>query len=279
MPLTPFVMLLLLALLTGALLSYPFAVLATKSRNQDLLKKNSEFWNGEVNWYREWNFQLVAELSQARSVQQDVLARVSHELRTPLTQIIGYCDLLTLLKAEQLDPEARQYLGQIEAAGWHLTALVDRLLCLHPEGEAEEGRTEEKIQTLAAEAARKEITLVLPVVPEGEILLPLLENAIKFTPVGGSVRVEREVLTDRVYLRVTDSGVGIREEDREKIWDPFWQAEPALRRVHGGLGLGLPALKRRMEEVGGAVEVESVPGETTFCVMLPRNPGCLSVAA
>jgi signal transduction histidine kinase len=137
------------------------------------------------------------------------------------------------------------------------------------------------IQPLA-EAKGLEFGLAVPEAPTvlrtdpgklRQILLNLLSNAIKFTE-AGSVGLAAGVDERGVRLQVSDTGIGIAPEQRERVFEPFWQADHSRTRQAGGTGLGLSVTRRLAELLGGTVEVESAPGRgTTFTVRFPARPG------
>jgi DNA-binding response OmpR family regulator len=208
------------------------------------------------------------------------LANLSHELRTPMNGIIGMADLAmgTLLSAEQ-----RDYLQVIKSSSMSLLTLINDLLDFSRlvAGDLSLARmefnihncVEDTVGALIAQAVRKGIVLTWrtdPNVPDllvgdpgrlRQVLRCLLDNAVKFTH-QGEIEVSVAAVsrrTDEVVLRVAvrDTGVGIRPEDREMIFDAFAQGDPSATRKYGGLGLGLAIARHLVELMGGEMSVRS----------------------
>lgn len=229
------------------------------------------------------NKQLV-ELDQ---LKDEFVSSVTHELRTPLTSISGYVELL--LEGED-DEEKRQYLAIVERNAERLLGLVSDLLFTArlQDGRLELGKERVDISELArdavssarprAEAAavelRAEIGDVRPVDGEAVRLAQLLDNlvsnAIKFTPAGGNVLVSVGQREGWVCVEVTDTGIGISEVERERLFERFFRSQNALERQIQGTGLGLYISKAIAESHGGRIGVRSGEGAgTTFLVELP----------
>ncbi|HET6603950.1 MAG TPA: ATP-binding protein [Xanthomonadaceae bacterium] len=246
-----------------------------------------------------------AELDAARARQASreksaFLANMSHEIRTPMNAIFGFSQLL----AERVrGEEERRYLRAIKASGKTLLALINDILDL---SKIEAGKLdlravptdpheviEGSLGMFAQMAADKRLSLradVDPEVPEAilidptrlrQVLFNLIGNAVKYTERGGVVvrlaaeKADAEVEAVRLRLAVEDTGIGIRGEDLERIFDPFVRAEE--RRAGGseasGTGLGLSITRRIVELMGGSISVQSMPSQgSTFTVELPHVP-------
>ncbi|UCI30033.1 PAS domain-containing hybrid sensor histidine kinase/response regulator [Mesorhizobium sp. B4-1-4] len=218
--------------------------------------------------------------SQAKS---RFLATVSHEIRTPMNGIMGMARLLadTSLSAEQ-----QTYVGAISTSASALLALIEDLLDyskieagrFDPEPQPMSVReiAENIIELLAARAFAKDIGLgchVEPDVPQmitadpgrvRQVLLNLIGNAIKFTDSGGvlvSVARARAETSDRICFTIADTGPGLRDEDMERIFEEFEQADGTSTRAHGGAGLGLAISKRLVAAMGGTISVSSRLGQ------------------
>ena len=231
----------------------------------------------------------VDALHVASKAKSDLLARVSHEFRTPLTAIIGYSALLRR-GMEAGDPMLAQTgPDRIHSAGLHLLALVEEVLDVaqmdagHLDLQIEDvdlaDLVERSIDELRPLATRKRLT-VRSEVPAGtlpvdarrmhQVLYNLLSNAIRFTPVGGSVRVSAEMDEDKARVSVIDDGIGIPLDDQPRIFEEFTQV--AEHGPHEGSGLGLAMVRRLVAAHGGHTELESTPGEgSRFIVTLPRR--------
>jgi two-component system sensor histidine kinase BarA len=255
-------------------------------------------------------FDRLKELDHLKS---NFLATVSHELRTPLTSIIGYSEMLSEGLAGEMKPEQLEFVKTIQDKGGQLLSLIMGLLDV---GKLESGTMrltkrsltiapvlDEVVSTLTPAARKKGVTLQLDVAPGlpfvrgdperlRQVFLNLVENAIKFTPSGGTVllraRVANAPITAadadeegltlmaptraRVEVRVLDTGIGIPVRERTKIFDAFYQVDSSSTRVHGGTGLGLSIAKRLVEGHGGGIHVEdNEPHGTVFVVSLPQQ--------
>ena len=227
--------------------------------------------------------------SEAKSV---FLASVSHELRTPLNSILGYADLLTAGVPERLPEALRGHVDRIERASRHLLSLIEQIIEASRAEFDQEVRSErldlrallvEVADLVRPQAGNKEIRVETRL-PDGaveieadrkklrQVVLNLLVNAIKFTD-EGSVRLELDRAEDHVHIRVVDTGIGIGPEDRDRIFDRFWQADASSIRTAGGMGIGLWVVRTLTDAMGGTVSLDSTPGEgSTFQVTLPVAP-------
>ncbi|WP_406696610.1 ATP-binding protein [Singulisphaera sp. Ch08] len=249
----------------------------------------------------------VDELAQANlalfemnRLKSDFLATMSHELRTPLNSIIGFSEVLA--GSEQINERQRRYASNIQSSGKMLLGMINDILDLAKiESGKMEVRTEdfsirdvcEALTSLARPIAeRKNIDLecrldeAIPLLRQDsgklrQILYNLLSNAIKFTPEGGRVSLRARTEGRHVVIDVADTGIGIAEEDREKIFEKFRQAggpgqeDSVLTREHQGTGLGLSIVRELTKLLGGDIFLESRPGQgSTFTVRLPMQlPG------
>ena len=224
---------------------------------------------------------------------------VSHELRTPLGIVQGYAELLCNGDLGTLAPQQQEAVGVIANRAQELRTLVERIGILMAV-EAHMGVSEplaltevvaEVVEKKRAAAIRGGVTLEaylephMPLVSGDRYHLQqavecLVENALKFTPGGGRVEVRVYVPLPRngggragVCLAVTDSGIGMAEEEVERIASGFCQADGSTSRRHGGIGLGLTVAKAVVAEHAGSIEVESQPGQgSRFVIKLPALP-------
>jgi signal transduction histidine kinase len=227
------------------------------------------------------------QLRELDTLKDEFVSSVSHELRTPLTSISGYLELI--LEDEQ-DEQKRNYLGVVERNAERLLGLVSDLLfsARLQGGRLELERTEVDLSTLVrdavesatprAEAAGVELTLAAENVPPvpgeavrlAQLLDNLISNAIKFTPTGGRVAVQLAPQDGLVRFEISDTGIGITELERERLFERFFRSQTALERQIQGTGLGLYISKAIVEAHGGRIGVQSEAGEgTTFVVDLP----------
>jgi PAS domain S-box-containing protein len=230
------------------------------------------------------------ELAKANKLKSDFLASMSHELRTPLNAVIGYSALLMDGIAGPLAANQLDYVTRSRAAAQHLLSLINDILDL---AKIEAGKMPVYIERVSLPELINEVAQqVEPMVSSKnlsftthvrsgtpqidtdktkvkQILLNLLSNAVKFTN-RGSVSVSVSLVPEAVLLEVSDTGVGIKPEEIEAIWEDFRQLDQSRTRSFGGTGLGLSITRRLTHQLGGEVDVRSVFGEgTTFSVKLP----------
>ncbi len=250
-------------------------------------------------------------LRELDRLKSNFLATVSHELRTPLTSIIGYSEMLSGGMAGPLQPEQAQFVETIHEKSEQLLGLIRSLLDLSKldSGTMHIQRRRvavlpvlnEVVSTLLPHGRKKGVELKLDVesdLPEvtadperlRQIMLNLVENAIKFTPMGGTVSVRaRVVSTDvpgvedlgfvllsgaapSVEIEVLDTGIGIPAREKKRIFDAFYQVDSSSTREHGGAGLGLSIVKRLVEAHSGTVTVaDNAPTGSAFVVRLPTE--------
>jgi PAS domain S-box-containing protein len=226
-------------------------------------------------------------LERARS---DFVATASHELRTPLAAVYGAARTLLRTDIEIPGDQRDRFLEIIVSETERLTAIVSQILLA---GQLEEGRVDvtttatdlrplaESTLDLARLRAPEQIELRLeqdgaPAVALADedklrqVLVNLLDNAIKYSPDGGDVVVELEGGNGRVRLAVRDHGLGIPPGEQERIFEKFYRLDPALTRGVGGSGLGLFISRELVSRMGGSLTVRSQPGEgAAFVVDLP----------
>jgi signal transduction histidine kinase/CheY-like chemotaxis protein len=233
---------------------------------------------------------LNRELMAANKTKSIFLANMSHELRTPLNAIIGFSELL-LDDPERFKEAVRKgFLEQIHTGGRQLLALINEILDL---SKVEAGQMDlrlrnvdvasivgEVVGIIAPLAGKKEIKVGADsegagdvVADEGKLrqmLLNLLSNAIKFTPNGGSVTITARRLPECLEIAVADSGIGIAEADRGRIFQEFQQLDSGADRQAQGTGLGLALTRRFAILHGGDVRMESEIGKgSVFTLALP----------
>jgi two-component system, OmpR family, phosphate regulon sensor histidine kinase PhoR len=228
----------------------------------------------------------VTERERAASVRRDFVANASHELKTPVSAIIASSEALQLA-VERGDESAVRFASQMEGSARQLDRLVTDLLDLsrleRDEPELDplslDHLVQEELERVRAVAEERGIDVTLQVAPaqvggsRRDVAIAvrnLLDNAIRYTPSGGSIGAELEVVGDDAVLRIRDSGEGIPTRDLDRVFERFYRVDSARARATGGTGLGLAIVKHVVESHGGSVSVESELGAgSTFTVHLP----------
>jgi signal transduction histidine kinase len=232
---------------------------------------------------------MAFNLQEGERLKDEFFALVSHELRTPLTSIIGYLELV-LDDEDELSDDARRFLEVVERNAKRLLRLVGDMLFV---AQVEAGRlslesAEVNLGTIAAEsveaarpaAERAGVTLSLQATPVkpmagdrdrfGQMIDNLVSNALKFTPDEGRVDVRLTDAGDHAVVEVSDTGMGIPDEEQKRLFERFFRASSATSRAVPGAGLGLTIVKTIVEAHGGTVGLTSREGEgTTVRVQLP----------
>ncbi len=228
----------------------------------------------------------------ANRVKSEFLATMSHELRTPLTAIIGFSDMLLEGVSGELDERSKRYLNNISRSGNHLLTLINNVLDL---SKIEAGKMElnlehffisevfDDLKFIASSGAlNKDISIEFNVkdnlsifadkVRFKQILYNLISNAVKFTAAGGFVRISTGMSENMIQVRVSDTGIGISEEERKYLFEPFKQIDSDMNRQYEGTGLGLALVKQFVDMHEGRVWFTSVQGKgSSFIFELPVN--------
>ena len=237
----------------------------------------------------------AAELAEAESrAKATFMATISHELRTPLNAVIGYAGLLESGLGGELEDKAADYVGRIKASARHQQQIIDEILSF---SRLDAGRETVHAEVVSLADIRDEVCGVIAPLAEGrglaftanfadapamfttdprklrQVLLNLLGNAVKFTPLGAVTLTVME-LGDSLAFSVTDTGPGIRSDDRERIFDAVHSAGSTSTREHGGTGLGLAITRRLVTLLDGDIRVDAKEGNgSTFVVTLPYRRG------
>lgn len=227
---------------------------------------------------------------EADRVKSAFLATMSHELRTPLNSIIGFSGVMATKLSGPLNPEQEKQIGLVRSSAEHLLAVINDVLDI---SKIEAGPLELSMETFPlSDSIQKVVESIRPMAETKslslsaeiddsvgkirsdrrrleQILLNIVGNAVKFTP-NGEVAVSCRRDHNSYTIQVSDTGIGIRPEDMQKLFMPFLQVDTGLTREHEGTGLGLPIAKGLVERLGGTIGVESQPGRgATFTVSLP----------
>ncbi len=228
----------------------------------------------------------------ANQLKSEFLAIMSHELRTPMNAIIGFSELLKQKKAGELNEKQETYLDYIISSGKHLLNLINDVLDM---SKIEAGRMElavervsvpeavYEVQTLIKTSAEKRnVILKKEIEPQLEyieadkrkfkqVLFNLLSNAVKFSKEeGGTVTITAKRTGDMAEFSVSDTGIGVKEENMGKLFTVFQQLDPGITKKYGGTGLGLAITKQLVELHGGTISAVSKYGDgTTFTFALP----------
>ncbi len=288
----------LVARILGILMDRPELLKKLREQEEELSRLGEQF-ESKVKERTEELERMNRELESASQHKSRFIANMSHELRTPLNSILGFSEVLEGKVFGELTENQERYVKNIHSSGKHLLELVNDVLDI---AKIEAGKYEMTYETFLVEdliaeifnvmkpmADRKAVglglainnsvdTITADMMKLKQVLYNLISNAIKFTPEGGKVSLaiakeaghgdweDQEIVT----FAVSDTGVGIRSDDLQRIFDEFEQADSAFSRQYGGAGLGLALTKKLVELHGGQVKVESRLGEgSTFVVSIP----------
>ncbi|ELR99857.1 signal transduction histidine kinase [Gloeocapsa sp. PCC 73106] len=244
------------------------------------------------------------ELARVTRLKDEFLANMSHELRTPLNAILGMTEGLQEQIFGKINAGQNKALQTIERSSSHLLELINDILDV---AKIESGQLEldcnptsivslcqSSLAFVKQQAFKKYIQLETKIPPHlpnlliderriRQVLINLLNNAVKFTPTGGYITLEVSVIPKYMRFSVIDTGIGIEPENITKLFQPFVQIDSALNRQYQGTGLGLALVKRIVELHGGQVGVTSEPGRgSCFTIDLlytpstADDPQCLS---
>lgn len=271
-----------------------------KIRSEDEIQELAEAFNGMTEDFQQSIERLRRanqELQALDQVKADLVANVSHELRTPLTALKGFLELLDEGELGPLGNEAHRAVSVCRRNVDRLALRVEDLVQLSQMEEswpvelvAEPFDLRQLVSTIAeiyeGRIRSNQLNFVFEAPPEvseivgnveqiERVVINLLDNAVKFTPRGGDLRVVVEECDHEgrhgVLIRVIDSGIGIPSNELVRVFDRFHQVDPSIRRRFGGMGLGLALVHHIVESHQGVVWAESEPGKgAAFSVWLPR---------
>ncbi|WP_309087185.1 ATP-binding protein [Phenylobacterium sp.] len=230
----------------------------------------------------------LGEAEQAARVKSEFLANMSHEIRTPLTSVLGFASMLDEMP---LEPTAKGYAGKVVSASRTLLAIVNDVLdfskleagqlAIKPRPADPVECAADVLELFGPQAEAKGLSVGLETGERGlsmidpdrlrQVLMNLAGNAVKFTQ-AGSVRIACvwDAAAERLTCRVSDTGPGLDDEARAKLFQRFSQVDGGTTRAHGGTGLGLAISKGLVEAMGGRIGVESRPGAgSTFWFEIP----------
>lgn len=234
------------------------------------------------------------ELEQASAAKSQFLANMSHEFRTPLNAILGYTSLLLQGISGPLGPQQDRNLQRVDSNARHLLAIINDILDisrieagkmpLHLSGFTIPELIREVLAELEPLIQRSKLSVKSDLgrrIPEltndrakvKQIVLNLVTNAIKFTPSGSvTIAANHDSFRKEVAIAVRDTGIGIKREDQERIFEDFRQADNSPAREYGGAGLGLAICRRLSQMLDGRLELDSTVGQgSTFTLVLPRR--------
>lgn len=279
--------------------------------SQQMLGQKDRFAEWEFKTYRYPELNIISEtmgqvareikeytdrLEFEKKVRQEFFSNASHELKTPITSIRGFAELLEggFVPEEE---KRQEFLQRIMKETDHMTGLIDNILMISRLETKEAAPVcskvrvslllEDILKSLEPIAVKNEITLFSecqPVLWYGselhlrEILTNLISNGIKYNKPGGSVWVTIEAKPEELWIRVRDTGVGISEEDKERIFERFYRVDKGRSRKQGGTGLGLSIVKHIAEFYNGTIELSTKVDEgSNFFIRLPievKNKMC-----
>lgn len=232
------------------------------------------------------NIENITEYAKLENMRKEFVANVSHELKTPITSIQGFIE--TLKMTDNLDEDTKnRFLTIIENEATRLTRLIDDILLLS----TIENKTKKKVEKVDLFEVFEEVHEVINYIAKKknikvkydfenkdidlweysgyirQILLNIISNAIKYTGENGEVSIKQYIKSEKVFIEVKDNGIGIPEEDIERIFERFYRVDKARSREFGGTGLGLSIAKEILDKNGGSIDIKSEVGKGTEVVI------------
>ena len=228
----------------------------------------------------------VTELTQERRGRENLAAVVSHELRTPITVMLGNVDLMR--DDDNLTPEQTGRLDTIDRAAERMLALISSILTTDRDTSVPHepvslvSLLRESVTSFSAAARTRDQSLTLDIAGTfrlagdafrlRQLIDNILSNAVKYTPNGGTIRVAARTHDQQIEVSISDSGLGIAEEDIPHLFDDYFRAQEAVGSGLPGSGLGMGIAKAIAEAHGGTIRVESTVGRgTTVTITLPED--------
>lgn len=232
----------------------------------------------------------LTRIRQLEKMQKDFVGNVSHELKTPVTSLIGFTE--TLLDGAKEDPETLQtFLEIIQKDAYRLKNLIQDIIQLSQDSDSFQyvdqpinfsELLQQVVQTYGPAAAKKQLTFQFEgpehfiLSTKKELLQPivknLVENAVTYSKPGGVITLSYSEQDGQLLFQVQDQGIGIDEEDQERIFERFYRVDKARARNSGGTGLGLAIVKDYTKLLDGSIKVDSFPKiGSTFTVTLPLH--------
>lgn len=232
----------------------------------------------------------VKRLRELDTMKSDFISITSHELRTPLTAIRGFIQTIMRPDVKLSEEERNSYLEVIDRQSRRLQTLVEDLLFISQleAGAIESKRTTLDLYEVAREVVREDFsneiariqigrpeesfTFVSDVEGLRRVISSLLDNAVKYSPPSSEIALSMGQSMDGVWFSVSDEGVGIPEEEVDKVFERFHQVGGSMKRKHRGFGLGLYISRKIVESLGGSISASSSKGEgSTFTVSIPKE--------
>lgn len=235
----------------------------------------------------------VMELTELNKMKTKFLSNMSHEIRTPLNSIIGFSDVLHEESFGELNLKQKEYIQIILTSAKHLLDLINDILdmsiidqgriSLHKQLENPNQLVYSVMNVIQPQAECKKIQLLLCLdesmpailmdpVRIKQVLYNIVNNAIKFTPPDGSISIFSKYEQKQVIITIQDTGIGIAEDVRKKVFDEFFQAEHSYKKLFDGVGLGLPLSRKLVEMHNGKIELDSEIGVgTTVTITIPAH--------
>lgn len=228
----------------------------------------------------------ITEHVKLDNMRKEFVADVSHELKTPITSIMGYAD--TLLEGEYEKEIQDKFLGVIATEARRMAKLVSDLLTLsrydNSESKVENAefdlgelakKCQEKLQIEIDKKHQKAECFVTANVPPikadkygiERVVLNILSNSIKYTGENGTIKIYVGFVYNNAYIKIIDNGIGIPEQDLQRIFERFYRVDKARTREMGGTGLGLSIAKEILDKNGGSIDIKSIVGQGTEVVI------------